>query len=67
MDRRLALAMAVARLTDILTLQLAEANMTFIIVRIAIIFLFRRIWSKLSLGPGGKVLSLMDEALIIMF
>ncbi len=67
MDRKLALAMAVARLTDMLTLQLADANMTFIIVRIVMIFLFRRIWSKLSLGQGGKVESLTEEALIIMF
>ncbi len=67
MERRLALATVVAKLTVMLTLQLMEASKTFIIVQIAIIFFDRRICSKLSLGLDVKSTSDLDEALMIIF
>ncbi len=67
MDRKLALDMAVAKLTVILTLQFMAANITFIIVLIAIIFLDRRICNRLSVGEVGKSESDVAEARIIIF
>lgn len=66
MDRRFALAIAVAMLTVIFMLQLIDANMTFIIVLIAMIFFGRRSCSRLSLGEVKKSASEIEEALIIM-
>ncbi len=65
-ERKFALAMAVARLTDMFTLQFTEASITFIIVRMVMTFLERRTWSRLSLGVLGKSVSDEEEAFMIM-
>lgn len=54
MERKLALAMAVAMLTVIFRLQLMDTNITFIMVLMAMIFLDQRICSRLSHGADGK-------------
>ena len=58
--------MAVARLTGMFTLQFAEASSTFNIVLIVIIFFDLSICRRLSLGFGGKVVSVTADALIII-
>lgn len=59
--------MVVAKLTVILTLQFMVANITFIIVLIAIIFLDQSICKRLPIGEEENSESDAAEAQIIMF